>query len=386
MAIDQLTQQIDQKRKVRRDINLQKEIALILDAVKKFGPRNISLIARQTGIPRETVRVRLLNMLPRYGFVIRMLPNYYKLGLARYFGYLRFSRQFADRAKDLLRWLGEKTYLMYWGKVLMRNEFVVIVTPPYRFEKEYLNLFEELADAGVLEDYWFRKVRAYGHPHASYRYFDFEKGRWSDHPVNDGEEEYDEVLVNEIDEAERAQYIVDSLDLKILQQLQHDALKDITDIAGDLGVHPRVVSYHFNEHVARKGLVAGWMVSYVPTQTLERGAGKFWMLIEPPSSPHELRQLVRDLARPPASCQSYNVLDDGSVTMHFVPTSDMSAIARYLSGASTLEGKLVLLSDGSLYLITPELYYGNAWHMPNADLLIKQRLTESKHQLTETKL
>ena len=365
MTIDQLTQQIDQKRKLRRDIDLQKEIALILDAVKKFGPRNISLIARQTGIPRETVRVRLLNMLPRYGFVIRMLPNYYKLGLARYFGYLRFSRQFADRAKDLLRWLGEKTYLMYWGKVLMRNEFVVIVTPPYRFEKEYLNLFEELADAGVLEDYWFRKVRAYGHPHASYMYFDFEKGRWSDHPVNDGEEEYDEVLVNEIDEAERAQYIVDSLDLKILQQLQHDALKDITDIAGDLGIHPRVVSYHFNEHVARKGLVAGWMVSYVPTQTLEKGAGRFWMLTESLNGLHELRQLIRDLARPPASCQSYNALDNGSVAMHFVPTSDMSAVAQKLGNMGNLEGELMVLSEADAYLISAELLHGNSWLMNN---------------------
>jgi len=374
MAIDQLTQQIDQKRKVRRDIDLQKEIALILDAVKKFGPRNISLIARQTGIPRETVRVRLLNMLPRYGFVIRMLPNYYKLGLARYFGYLRFSRQFADRAKDLLRWLGEKTYLMYWGKVLMRNEFVVIVTPPYRFEKEYLNLFEVLADAGVLEDYWFRKVRAYGHPHASYRYFDFEKGRWSDYPVNDGEEEFDEVLVNEIDEAERAQYIVDSLDLKILQQLQYDALKDITDIAGDLGIHPRVVSYHFNEHVARKGLVAGWMVSYVPTQTLERGAGKFWMLIEPPSSPHELRRLIKDLARPPASCQSYNVLDNGSVAMHFVPTSNTSAVAQKLGNMGSLEGELMVLSEAKAYLISAELLHGNSWLTSNDIAMVLKQL------------
>ncbi len=359
---------------MRRDIDLQKEIALILDAVKKFGPRNISLIARQTGIPRETVRVRLLNMLPRYGFVIKMLPNYYKLGLARYFGYLRFSRQFADRAKDLLRWLGEKTYLMYWGKVLMRNEFVVIVTPPYRFEKEYLNLFEELADAGVLEDYWFRKVRAYGHPHASYMYFDFEKGRWSDHPVNDGEEEYDEVLVNEIDEAERAQYIVDSLDLKILQQLQHDALKDITDIAGDLGVHPRVVSYHFNEHVARKGLVAGWMVSYVPTQTLERGAGRFWMLTEPLNGLHELRQLIRDLARPPASCQSYNVLDDGSVAMHFVPTTDMSAVAQKLGNMGNLEGELMVLSEAKAYLISAELLHGNTWLISNDGAMVLKQL------------
>jgi DNA-binding Lrp family transcriptional regulator len=376
MMIDQLTQQIDQKRKVRREIDLQKEIALILDAVKKFGPRNISLIARQTGIPRETVRVRLLNLLPRYGFVVRMLPNYYKLGLTRYFGYLRFPRQFADKAKELLRLLGKKSYLMYWGKVLMRNEFVVIVTPPYRFEKEYLDLFEELADAGVLDDYWFRKVRAYGHPHASYRYFDFGNGKWSDQPVNDGEDEFDEVLVNEINEAERAQYIVDSLDLKILQQLQYDALKDITEIAGELGVHPRVVSYHFNEHVVRKGLVAGWMVSYVPTQTVEKGAGKFWMLSKPLNL-HELRQLIRDLARPPASCQSYNVLDNGSVAMHFVPTSDMSAVAQKLGNMGNLEGELMVLSEAKMYLITIELFHGNTWLMSNNDVttMLKQLAT-----------
>jgi len=149
-------------------------------------------------------------------------------------------------------------------------------------------------------------------------------------------------------------------------------LKDITEIAGELGVHSRVVSYHFNEHVVRKGLVAGWMVSYVPTQTLEKGAGKFWMLTEPLNL-HELRQLIRDLARPPASCQSYNVLDYGSVAMHFVPTSDMSAIAQKL-GNIGLEGELMVLSEASMYLITTELFHGNTWLMSDIDvtLVVKQ--------------
>jgi hypothetical protein len=149
-------------------------------------------------------------------------------------------------------------------------------------------------------------------------------------------------------------------------------LKDITEIAGELSVHPRVVSYHFNEHVVRKGLVAGWMVSYVPTQTLEKGAGRFWMLTETLNL-HELRQLIRDLARPPASCQSYNVLDNGSVAMHFVPTSDMSAIAHKL-GNIGLEGELMVLSEARMYLLTIELFHGNTWLMSNIDvsLVVKQ--------------
>jgi len=163
--------------------------------------------------------------------------------------------------------------------------------------------------------------------------------------------------------------------LKILQQLQHDVLKDITEIAGELGVHPRVVSYHFNEHVVRKGLVAGWMVSYVPTQTLEKGAGKFWMLTETLNL-HELRQLVKDLARPPASCQSYNVLDNGSVAMHFVPTSDMSAVAQKLGNIGNLEGELMVLSEAKAYLISIELLHGSSWLVSNdVTLLLKQLAT-----------
>ena len=114
------------------------------------------------------------------------------------------------------------------------------------------------------------------------------------------------------------------------------------------------------------------MVSYVPTQTLEKGAGKFWMLTEPLNL-QELRQLIRDLARPPASCQSYNVLDQGSVAMHFVPTSDMSAIAQKL-GNIGLEGELMVLSEASMYLITIELFHGNTWLMSDIDvtLVVKQ--------------
>jgi hypothetical protein len=115
------------------------------------------------------------------------------------------------------------------------------------------------------------------------------------------------------------------------------------------------------------------MVSYLPTQTAEKGAGRFWMLTEPLNL-HELRQLIRDLARPPASCQSYNVLDNGSVAMHFVPTSDMSAVAHKLGNVGNLEGVLMVLSEAKMYLITTELFQGNTWLVSDIDVsfVIKQ--------------
>jgi hypothetical protein len=115
------------------------------------------------------------------------------------------------------------------------------------------------------------------------------------------------------------------------------------------------------------------MVSYVPTQTVEKGAGKFWMLTEPLDL-HKLRQLIRDLARPPASCQSYNVLDNGSVVMHFVPTSDMSAVAHKLGNVGNLEGELMVLSEANAHLISTELLHGNSWLMSNNVIMVLKQL------------
>jgi hypothetical protein len=83
--------------------------------------------------------------------------------------------------------------------------------------------------------------------------------------------------------------------------------------------------------------------------------------------------LIRDLARPPASCQSYNVLDNGSVAMHFVPTSDMSAVAHKLGKIGNLEGELMVLSEANAHLISTELLHGNSWLMDNnVTKMIKQ--------------
>jgi hypothetical protein len=97
-------------------------------------------------------------------------------------------------------------------------------------------------------------------------------------------------------------------------------------------------------------------------------------MLSEPLNLHELRQLIRDLARPPASCQSYNVLDNGSVAMHFVPTSDMSAVAQKLGNMGNLEGELMVLSEAKMYLITIELFHGNSWLMSNNDVttMLKQ--------------
>ncbi|MDW8042285.1 MAG: hypothetical protein RMJ75_05745 [Nitrososphaerota archaeon] len=347
-------------------MDTNREFAMILDAVKTFGPRNVSLIARQTGIPRETVRVRLLHQLPKMGFRVQLVVNYFKLGLTRHFGWLKFSKEHSRVARELLDWLGEKTYLMYWGRVALRNEYLVIVTPPARWEKKFLEVFEEMSEAGILEDYWFKRVMKYGHPQPSFKYFDFKKGAWSPTPVTEDDESHP-LVIDQVEAREITQYIVDPFDIHIVVELESDSSVEIVKIAKKLGSHPRVLNYHFNEHVVRKGIVAGYSIGYVPNLEADRGIGRTWLIVEPSGrAPSTLNSLIKTASEPPALCQSFNVLEDGTVALHYVPTMPAGEFFSSLDKLSDLvvDGAILPLSEGNYFTLTSELFSEEGWRRP----------------------
>ncbi|MEM0054529.1 MAG: hypothetical protein QXL89_10120, partial [Nitrososphaeria archaeon] len=71
MHIDDLTPQ--------RIISYDEEMKLIVDSIKKYGPKNISAISRTTGLPIETVRYRIKNQLKEMGIRFHISINYLKL-------------------------------------------------------------------------------------------------------------------------------------------------------------------------------------------------------------------------------------------------------------------------------------------------------------------
>ncbi|MCS7094567.1 MAG: hypothetical protein NZ988_01980 [Thaumarchaeota archaeon] len=361
-------------------MDTNRELAMILDAVKKFGPRNVSLIARQTGIPRETVRVRLLHQLPKMGFRVQLVVNYFKLGLTRHFGWLKFSKEHSRMARDVLNWLGENTYLMYWGHIALRNEYLVIATPPVKWEKEFLGIFEEMSDEGIIEDQWFKRVVKYGHPQPSFRYFDFKKGTWSQTPVT-GEELEDEgsdlLIIDQVEAREITQYIVDPFDIHILVELELDSSAEIVKMAKKLGIHPRVLNYHFNEHVVRKGIVAGYSIGYVPSSEADRGAGRTWLIVEPAEralSP--LNDLIKEASKPPVFCQSFNVLEDKTVALHYVPTVPTTEFFGSMGRLADLlvDGAVLPLSESAYYALTYELFSERGWKNPMEIEQVKENL------------
>jgi len=231
--------------------------ARVIRAIIEIGPRNISEIARRTGLPVETVRYKVKHQLPRMGFSIRAIVNSSKLGLARYWVNLRFSKEYEKLAEQLLDVLSGKGYLTYYSRVLPYGNYYVMLMLPPEMEREYKLFLDLLVDSGVLTTYKMFKLKFFRHFSMRPEYFDFRERKWEfdwksvETEVSEGDPNRIMKIVEE--DSERVPF--DKIDLLIIKSLQQDATRKISEIAEDLGIHPKTVRYHMLQHVMKRGMV-----------------------------------------------------------------------------------------------------------------------------------
>ncbi|MFQ6076117.1 MAG: hypothetical protein ACE5Z5_08290, partial [Candidatus Bathyarchaeia archaeon] len=90
------------------------DFSLIVEAIKRVGPRNCSLISRLTGIPVETVRYKIRRQLIRKGIRVHLSVDYNKLCLLRNWITLDFNDEYSELAPSMLDVLSRIGYLTYY--------------------------------------------------------------------------------------------------------------------------------------------------------------------------------------------------------------------------------------------------------------------------------
>lgn len=359
------------------------EFVRILDALKKYGPRNLSLIAMLTGLPKETVRYKVKKQLKEMGFTIKTIPHYFKMGLTRFFGIVSFTKNGSKYAQEILDWLGVNSYLSYYGKIAFSNKYIVMLSPPTRWDSEFINMFEELATKDIIADYDFKEVVEVGYPHVSYRLFDFKKCEWR----LDSDIEYnaDIIALQRISQQEAANYVVDTLDLAIISELHIDAFKPLTDIAAQYGKDPRLLRYHFQEHIVRKGLLAGYLLTWYPNGERSFDIARWWVSFGPRSE-RELSKL-RNMVSSSPFCKSYQIANDGSFIAYMIAEKQLIGAINNLSKKLEEEGifgEPVLEQDGTNFTITKELFTNaTGWLKPPRIPIVNIISSLAKHRRSE---
>lgn len=232
----------------------------IIEAIKEVGPRNISEIARRTGLPVETVRYKVRNQLGRLGIKIRVNVNYGKLGLRRYWLNLYFTQKGKKIASRMLHALSGEGFLTYYARLLPGDYHVAIISLPPRLEKEYREFLDALVYSGILSDYNVWPLAWIRSPSMRSEHFDFVNRKW----VVDWEElkrrkpSMEPIPLEDPNENVK----IDEIDLLILKELQKDAFQQLTEIARKIKCNPKTVRYHFLEHIQKRKLINRYIIRW----------------------------------------------------------------------------------------------------------------------------
>lgn len=220
----------------------------IVDAVRKVGIGNVSLLSRMTGIPIETVRYKLAKQFSRLGLAVGVSIDYHRLGLSKMLVDLTIDPALDDQAEVILDRLARVAGLTYRAREVFQGRFMTIFAVPAGFKDEFRLFLKSLVDKNVLHNFevkplaWMRKL--------SFRpdLYDFRRGGW-----NIDWSRVDSTPIEVVQPAlslEPSEHVeLDRLDVLLAKELQIDAFRPLNVIARKLRVHGKTLRYHYNRHV-----------------------------------------------------------------------------------------------------------------------------------------
>ena len=246
------------------------DLSKVIAAVNRVGIQNVSLLARMTKMPTETIRYTMKKRFPKLGLNIRTPLNYSRMGLERYFVSLKLTRE-AERSEGALtKGLSTNAFLTYWCKAPLERTNLAFFAVPVALVDDFAGFLRALREGGMLEDYDLQRIEWSRHPELKSGYYDFGKGKWAIDWEKVGKADETPPGIHAKEEPS-ASPDVDSADIMIVKELQLDSWRNIAEIARKLGLNERTVRWHYRKHVM--GIAPTAYVSWKPvTQRETKGA------------------------------------------------------------------------------------------------------------------
>ncbi len=244
------------------------DLVKLIRTAEEVGPRNISLIARLTGIPVETARYIIKVRLPRLGLRFRPIINDGRLGLVKHLMKLEFNYELKSLAPEILDVLAKTAYVTYYATLLPNDGYMVWADVPIEYEGRYRRLLESLTQKGILKSYelypldwvWVRSIDIRG--------IDLTSGEWKiDVTLKQSEYRRERVEIVKPD----CEKWIDKVDLLVIKELEKNPLQPFTHMARTLGIKEYILRYHYKEHVIGRGLISRYRVIWSSKESFERG-------------------------------------------------------------------------------------------------------------------
>jgi DNA-binding Lrp family transcriptional regulator len=233
----------------------------IVEAMKKFGPRNLQHISRKSKVPYPTVYTRV-NKLESEGLLRTWAyPDFSKIGMSRAIVLLTPAH-----GRELLARLALKIP-GYWIRVIRSsgecNGYYSLHAVPAENRQDFENYVEQLVSTGVASDYRIFWLGEFTSNIPNFEYFDFKKNTWKFSWPAWFKMFVDQAPNPKLDQPEPEKVSFDKNDLLILKELMLDAREKLSDFAKMLGITLPAAKYRF-DNLVRKGLVHDYVINVLP--------------------------------------------------------------------------------------------------------------------------
>jgi DNA-binding Lrp family transcriptional regulator len=213
--------------------------------------------AREMGVHKETLRYWYRHLLGS-GFKVQATLNFERLGMRRVIVLVEFRDHLKDIAGTILKMIGSSAYIVSSARIQLNGHHLLDASVPQECMDSWTEFLSGMKKVGVFKSVetvvldWFRDV-----PMWAERY-EFEEGAWKLDWTSKGTNP----TSNDAKPDQRQKY--DTLDLKMIQQMQHDGGRPLTVMKENLGVKSyKKLSWHYKRHVLYRGLIRGYRVNWL---------------------------------------------------------------------------------------------------------------------------
>ncbi len=303
----------------------------ILESLARYGPRNVTEIARKLGIHAETLRKRLKRLHSQTFLKTHVNIYHTNLGLKKAVVFAEAFPGYEDLLFDCLR---QNEFWIFVGRCYGTFEGCVSV---FTIPKEYCVEFEQFLEyvkrlkvARGIQVFW---STCFHSVHSRCNWFDQRIGTWSfqwDDWINEIKGEKTNLPYTLVDPKDFP-LLGDKIDVLMLKELEKDATISLANLARMLRISPQLARYHYQRHLVEKGLIEGFQVGAF---YFGRATSDFFFFIFEFDNPVKLAKFASSLLDKPFVRAVGKILSENALYGYlYLPRSEFR---RFLSALSRL--------------------------------------------------
>jgi DNA-binding Lrp family transcriptional regulator len=247
-------------RKIKRRGAFDSLDLIIVEALGKYGPRNILKIANQLGISESTIRYRVNNMIKRG--LLRLYTNVYHtfIGLKKVLVLADVNKKYINLIEDFM---AVNDFWAYTSKIHGCKEGVLaLYILPVRYVKKLIDYIDKLINYNLINSYEIFYSTCFHRVNPNMTWFDLKRNEWvfkwktiinevKNSPIT---------LPYTLRDPDDFPILGDEMDIFILKELERNAIVSFREIAKKAGTTPQNVYYHYHQHIIPNRLIEDFQV------------------------------------------------------------------------------------------------------------------------------